>query len=297
MFTREDFKKDFDYFREKYDESMERMFAAVSNLYAEYWDDNFHFALYEDENESRDSAFLRTHEKYRDELRVRQAGKVLDLACGRGGFTRFLAENTGGDVLGIDISRSQLAHAKRLERPNLRFRRHDVMKVDELGETFDAVAFLDGDCYLPDKKSAINKISGVMSPGSRFLLLAWCRQGGLKRAQEELVLYPFMKYWAIPSLETPENYRKYFAQSGLRILEMTDLNHLTRKNWEFGYEQALKGINRLSVRDIPRYVWKGMTLGPEGIRLIKEQFPAALYIKAGFDAGFLRYVHFLAEKK
>ena len=33
----------------------------------------------------------------------------------------------------------------------------------------------------------------------------------------------------------------------------------------------------------------------EGARLIKEQFPAAMYIKAGFDTGFLRYVYFLVE--
>ena len=43
-------------------------------------------------------------------------------------------------------------------------------------------------------------------------------------------------------------------------------------------------------------VWKGLPLGAEGVRLPKEQFPAALYIKAGFDAGFLRYTCFLAEK-
>jgi len=32
------------------------------------------------------------------------------------------------------------------------------------------------------------------------------------------------------------------------------------------------------------------------MRLIKEQFHAALYIKAPFDAGFLRYIWFLGRK-
>ena len=41
---------------------------------------------------------------------------------------------------------------------------------------------------------------------------------------------------------------------------------------------------------------RGLPLGAEGVRLPKEQFPAALCIKAGFDAGFLRYTCFLAEK-
>lgn len=294
--TAEEFQKDFRYFREKYDESMERMFAAVGNLYAAYWNDYFHFALFRDERESRESAFRNTHEKYLEALRVGRAEKVIELGCGRGGFTDLLAANTPGDVLGIDISRAQLAHTKRFNRPNLRFRHHDIMKVDLLGETFDAVAFLDAECYLPDKRSAVAKISRIMNNGARFLLLAWCKREGLSRIQEELVLYPFMKYWAIPGLEIPQKYARYFEESGLRILEMTDLNPLARRNWEYGYEQALKAVEALSIRDAPLLFWKGMKLGPAGIRMLKEQFPAALYIKAGFDAGFLRYTYILAEK-
>ena len=289
------YDKDFRYFKEKYDENMENMFAAVSDLYAEYWNDFFHFAIFDDENQSWEAAFKSTSQKYLDALKAKQARKIIELACGRGGFSNFLAENTEADVLGIDISRSQLSHAKRFKRPNLRFKHHDIMKIAELGETFDAVAFMDADCYLPDKRLAIEKISSIMNPGARFLLIAWCKQKGLRQQQEELVLYPFMKYWGIPSLETAENYRAYLEENNLRILEMTDLNDKVRKNWEFGYEQALKAIQEISFKDLSRFVWKGMTLGTDSLRLIKEQFPAAIYIKVGYDVGFLRYVYFLVE--
>ena len=285
------------YFKEQYDESMERMFAAVSDLYAEYWNDLFHFALFTDDNESWESAFKNTHTKYLEALKIKDAKRVLELACGRGGFTHILAEHTSGDVLGIDISRSQLSHTKRFKKSNLRFKHHDIMKVDELGETFDAVVLMDGDCYLPDKGLAVEKISTVMNKGARLLLLGWCKQSGLNQIQEELVLHPFMKYWAIPSLATPEHYRTYFEHNDFNILEITDLNSQVQRNWEFGYEQALKGIKKLSFKDLPRLIWKGMRLGSDGIRIIKEQFPAAIYIKVGYDVGFLRYVYFLVEKK
>jgi len=291
------YTKEFQYFREKYDESMERMFAAVSDLYAEYWNEFFHFALFKDDQESRESAFTNTHKKYLDALRIRNARHVLELACGRGGFTDLLAENTTGEVLGIDISRAQLSHTDRFKRPNLRFKHHDIMKVDELGQMFDAVVCMDAECYLPDKRLAVKKISRVMEPGGRLLLLAWCKQSGLTHIQEEIVLHPFMKYWAIPSLETPANYRKYFEHSDFNILEITDLNDQVRRNWEFGYASALSGIKKLSRKDFPRLIWKRMVLGSEGVRLIKEQFPAAVYIKVGYDTGFLRYVYFLVEKR
>ncbi len=273
------------------------MFAAVSDLYAEYWNDFLHFAIFIQKNQSWDDAFQYTHNKYLKALRIKDAKNILELACGRGGFSNILADSTTGNVLGIDISRSQLSHTKRFKKPNLQFKHHDIMKVDELNDTYDAIAYMDAACYLPDKELAIKKIAKLLRPGGRFLFIDWCKQNGLSSIQEELVLYPFMKYWAIPSLETPENYLKYFRKYGLRLLDYEDLNNKTQPNWEFGYQNGLKAVKELSLKDIPNMVWKGLTLGPESIRLIKEQFPAAIYIKTGFDIGFLRYSYFLLEKE
>jgi SAM-dependent methyltransferase len=287
---------DFAVFRDRYAENMERMFAAVSDLYARYWHDFFHFAIFENDDESWDEAFARTHHGYLKALRAEQARKVLELACGRGGFANLLAENTSGTVLGIDISRAQLSHARRFRRANLEFRHHDIMRVHELGELFDAVSLLDADCYLPDKGLAIRRISEVMPRGARFLLVAWCKREGLGGVQEELVLHPFMRYWGVPSLETPTGYRRHFRAARLELIEEIDLNDKVRRNWEHGYKQALEGIRTLSLADLPGFLWKGLTLGSDGIRLLKEQFPAALHIKAAFEAGFLRYVYFLGER-
>ncbi len=285
------------WFRDNYADNMERMFAAVSDLYAEYWNDFFHFAIFDSDTEDWDAAFERTHRGYADALRITQADNVLELACGRGGFTDFLAANTEANVLGIDISRSQLSHAARYKRPNLRFRHHDIMKVDELDERFDAIVFMDAECYLPDKRLGVERIARVMNPGARLLLIAWCKQDGLGSLQEELVLHPFMRYWGVPSLETPRGYRDHFRGAGLRLIEELDLNDKVKRNWNFGYENAIAGVREASLAKTAKLVWKGLPLGADGIRLIKEQFHAALYIKAGFDAGFLRYTYFLVEKE
>jgi SAM-dependent methyltransferase len=287
---------EFEQFRDNYAQNMERMFAAVSDLYARYWHDFFHFAIFEDDTESWEQAIRRTHRRYLETLRIDRARSALDLACGRGGFTALMAENTSGAVLGIDISRAQLAHAGRRRRSNLRYRHHDVMRAHELGAGFDAVSFLDAECYLPDKGLAVRRIAEILNPGARLLIVAWCRQGGLSSMQEELVLHPFMRYWGVPGLETPEGYRRHFKAAGLRLVEEEDLSDKVRPNWERGYERSIEAVRDVSAADVARLGWKGLSLGKEGIRLIKEQFPAALYIKAGFDSGFLRYVLYVTEK-
>ena len=276
---------------------MERMFAAVGDLYADHWSDFFHFAIYEDEKEDREAAFERTHRRYLEALRLEAGDKAIELACGRGGFAAYLAANSEADMLGIDISRAQLSHARKRRRPNLRFLHHDIMRVHELEERFDAVVLMDADCYLPDKALAVARIGQVMRPGARFLLIAWCRQAGLSGIQDELVLEPFMRFWGVPSLETAAGYRRHFERAGLRLIEESDLNDKVRPNWDLGYERAISGVRQVSLAKAARYVWKGLALGPDGIRLVKDQFHAALHIKAAFDAGFLRYTLLLAEKR
>lgn len=274
---------------------MEEMFAAVSDLYAEYWNDFFHFALFEGD-EPWDEAFARTHRRYMDELRVEEAERVLVLACGRGGFADVIARHTDGEVLGIDVSRPQLAQAARFDRPNLHFEHRDVMDVDALEERFDAAVCLDAACYFPDRGRFVAKVARVLRPGARFLIVDWCRRDEVSRLQEELVLDPFKRAWAIERLETPESYRRHFERGGFTDVTLTDLNECVRRNWEFGYAQALRAVAELSEQSLPALIWRGMKLGPRGIALQKEQFASALYIKAGFDAGLLRYVHVLAEK-
>jgi SAM-dependent methyltransferase len=289
-------RQEFQSFRDNYERNMEKMFAAISDLYAKYWNDLLHFAQFEGEDQTWEDAFSRTHAKYMEALRVRDAARIADLACGRGGFAGLMADNTAGQVLGVDISHAQLSYARKHKRPNLKFRRHDIMKIDELGESFDAVSFMDAACYLPDKLLGMQKIRKILNPGARFLFIDWCKREGLSRHQEEVVLHPFMRYWNLPSLETRERYERCFRKNGFDILDVQDLNACTRRNWDFGYEAAIKAAAELSIKDVPKLLWTGIKSGPEAIRLIKEEFPAALYIKAGFDAGFLRYTYFLLER-
>lgn len=283
--------------KKKYHKIIPKIFEAAGELYAEHWNDLFHFAIFEDPESTFDEAFTYTHDKYIREARLEEAENILVLASGRGGFSEIIAKTVSGKVLGVDISPAQLRQAKKRERDNLSFQRQDIMKIDELKQKFDAVIFLDAACYLPDKKLALKKIKKVMNPGARLLMVDWCKQPGMNFIQEELVLDPFKRYWAIPGLETEITYRRHFEQLGYLIHEIRDLNDKTRRNWEFSYEKGLEGLKNLTVKDVPRMVWNSVKAGPDGIKIIKEQFPALLYIKAGFDLGFLRYVYFLVENR
>jgi ubiquinone/menaquinone biosynthesis C-methylase UbiE len=68
-------------------------------------------------------------------------GKMIDLGCGPGQTTRFLADNGAKDILGTDLSAGMIAKAQELS-PHLQFQTVDMRKLDFPDTSFaSAVAF------------------------------------------------------------------------------------------------------------------------------------------------------------
>jgi cyclopropane-fatty-acyl-phospholipid synthase len=73
-------------------------------------------------------------------LELKPGMRVLDIGCGWGGMAQFAAENYGVEVLGITISREQVALAKkRCKNLSIEIRLQDYRS---LNETFDRVLSL-----------------------------------------------------------------------------------------------------------------------------------------------------------
>lgn len=213
-----------------------------------------------------------------------------------------MTEHTSGEVVGVDISPVQLAHARKRTKggqvPNLRFIEHDIMRLSELDEPpFDAAVLMDAACYLPDKRAALRGIASRLRTGGRFLLVDWCRSNRMTALQEEMILEPFYRYWCIPEMETVSSYRLAFKRAGFRLIDVEDLTPRVAPNWERGYWLAIRALSDgISAKQFLGALTKAAKHGSRAVQLAKEQFYAALFAKAGCDAGLLRYVYFLAEK-
>jgi SAM-dependent methyltransferase len=290
--------------RDNYRQNVRYRFGAIADLYYAYWGEFFHLAVFEegDDPTDFDAALARTHERYFAAIGGPEAGRILELASGGGAFSEWMAERTRGEVVGVDISDAQLAHARRRlarkPRTNLRFVEHDIMDIAELDEpTFDAAICLDAACYLPDKRAALRGIATRLRRGGRLLLVDWCRAERPTELQEELVLEPFYRYWGIPEMETTSGYRRACDVAGFRILELEDLSSRVTPNWERGYRAANRALAEALTPAKLLTVAAGVVRnGPRAMRLAKDQFYAALFAKAAADAGLLRYVYLLAER-
>lgn len=280
------------------------IFDATAAIYYEFWGEFFHLAVFEEPIPSQpdfDEAFERTHQWYFDVIGGRSARRILEVATGGGALAEWMARRTTAEVLGVDLSETQLTHARRRlsdDLPNLRFVRHDAMTLASLDEPlFDAAICLDAACYFPDKQLALEQIAAKLEPGARFLLVDWCMADKVPPLQSELIVEPFNRAWGIPYMATIAGYEQAFDEAGFDLLGARDLSEHVAPNWERGYRAALSALPAARAVRLIGAIASLTRYGRRALDFAKQQFYAAILARVAADAGLLRYAWFLAERR
>jgi len=131
-----------------------------------------------------------------------QEQRILEIACGRGGFSRLLASR-GGAVCGADFSASAVKIAKErlLSYPslaaNVSYTQADAQAMPFEDNSFDIVVSCETIEHVPDPRAALREMYRVARPGGAlylttpnyfnftglYLLYAALRHPGLKSSQ------------------------------------------------------------------------------------------------------------------
>lgn len=101
----------------------------------------------------------------------RDAGTMVDLGCGPGQTTKFLAEHGVNRLIGIDLSPDMIETAKRLN-PRLSFRVGDMLKLDDPDAAFGSAVAFYAIVHFDDLqlRAAFQELHRVLKPGGQCLL-------------------------------------------------------------------------------------------------------------------------------
>lgn len=120
-------------------------------------------------------------------------GRVLDVGCGPGNYTRHFARAAvDGLAVGLDASAAMLAAAAR--RPdngsNVAYVRGDGASLPFEDATFDAVGCVGALHLIPEPMEALEGMVRVLAPGGRLVLVATCAPGP-DRGRERAGIHAF----------------------------------------------------------------------------------------------------------
>lgn len=103
---------------------MSRMTTGEEPWYATWFDSPYYPMLYKQRDEHEARAFI---DHLLEAWQPPAGARLLDLACGRGRYSKYLADK-GFDVTGLDLSPASIQYAQQYERDRLTFHTHDMRK-------------------------------------------------------------------------------------------------------------------------------------------------------------------------
>ena len=107
-------------------------------------------------------------------LDLKPGDRVLDLGCGAGGISEYVADSTGAIVTGVDCSTSAIEPANaRTEgkRDKFTFIKADLNALNLPEHTFDAAILIDSINFVAEKVDAIASFTRAIKPGGQLCIL------------------------------------------------------------------------------------------------------------------------------
>lgn len=156
--------------------------------------------------------------------------KILDVGCGIGGATRYLARQfPDATVVGVTLSEYQARRATQLnEEAGLSDRVSnivcDALHTDYEDSSFDLVWALESAEHIEDKLRLVSECKRLLKPGGTLLLLPWCMRESSPRLsfQEQATLRCIQLEYCLPRLAPPSEYATNLRRVGLRNIEEED---------------------------------------------------------------------------
>lgn len=283
------------------EQNIRTFYDASSELWEHIWGEHMHHGYYGVAGnvvKERRQAQIDLIEHLLRWAQVEQVSRGIDVGCGIGGSSLYLAEKYGAHVTGITLSPVQAQRAT--ERaiaaglagelaPSAQFQVVNALATPFATDEFDLVWSLESGEHMPDKTAFLAECFRLLKPGGTLILATWCHRptdisaGGALTPDEQTHLQEIYDVYCLPYVVSLDDYGAIAQDVGFADIRLADWSTAVAPFWDRVIESAFD----------PVALWKLLQAGWPTIRGAL----ALGLMSRGYQRGLVRYGVLTATKR
>jgi len=212
-------------------------YDIISPYYHSLWGEHIHHGYWIHGDESKEKAQLQLIEYLARVANVAPGSEILDIGCGMGGSSRYLAKHFDATVTGITISPVQVeiaSQASRKEKSNATFLLMDAEAMT-FAKQFDLLWSVESISHYQDLEKFFADAAKLLKLGGTFALTDWFKKENLTRAEMEKYIRPIEQGMFV-ELQHMDDYERILGSCGLQVTQREVLNKQCAKTWALGLD-------------------------------------------------------------
>lgn len=284
-------------------EGIAGLYDESSGLWESIWGDHMHHGFYD----SGEAASMADHR--RAQIRMIEEAlafaavpfpddpekapkNIVDVGCGIGGSSRYLAKKYGAQCKGITLSPVQAERGNALAAAQGLSDKVTLQVADALEQPFpdgqfDLVWSMESGEHMPDKRKFVSELARVAAPGGTIIIVTWCHRN-LEPSETSLkpdelsLLKRICDAYYLPDWCSPSDYVNITKSLSLEDIKTADWSENVAPFWPAVIKSAL--------------TWKGLTsLLTTGWKTIRGAMVMPLMIQ-GYKKGLIKFTIITCRK-
>ena len=232
---------------------IQQFYDASSGLWEQVWGEHMHHGYYGatgKEKKDRRQAQIELIEEMLNWAGVTQAEKILDVGCGIGGSSLYLAQTFNARAVGITLSPVQASRATERAREaglasEVQFQVADALQMPFADDSFDLVWSMESGEHMPDKEKFLQECYRVLKVGGTFLMATWCHRpitpatGELTRDEQEH-LAEIYRVYCLPYVISLPEYEAIARNLPLHNIRTADWSDAVAPFWDVVIDSAFE---------------------------------------------------------
>ncbi len=237
-------------------EQIQQFYDSSSKLWEETWGEHMHHGYYGrsgNHKTNRRQAQIDLIEELLIWANIKevknQLHNIIDVGCGIGGSTLYLAEKFAANATGITLSPVQVSRATQrateagLEE-KVNFIRANALEMPFPDNTYDLVWSLESGEHMPDKTKFLQECYRVLQPGGKLIMATWCHRStnsvaGALTDDEKRHLEAIYQVYCLPYVISLPEYEAIVSNCGFKDIHSDDWSMAVAPFWDVVIDSAI----------------------------------------------------------